>query len=259
MLFAFLDEFGHIGPYFSHGTKYRESPVFGMAGIVLPEEEVRGFATFFLQQKEFLFKHDIVKSGQLSAKWEKKGTSFIRRGPIEKYPEMRKTLFRIISGLRRRGGFVFYYGREKSFNRIGLNSTGLYKTVFSHALRNLNGYCETHGKNFVVVVDQHSSRKELLETSVKTMYGSDPCRRLASPPFEVESHISQNTQAADWIATIIGRMYAHMIDAPNFPDHEIIDRYFGDRVQDISFRSVFERRSALVVRTRSPSRTRKTC
>lgn len=258
MLFAFLDEFGHIGPYFTSGTKYRESPVFGVAGIVLPKEQVRGFATFFLQQKEHLFGEEIARSGQISAKWEKKGSSFIRRSPIEKYPEIRRSLFRIINGLRSRGGFIFYYGREKASNRTDLNHTGLYKTVLSHALRNLNGYCETHGKHFVVVVDQHSSRKELLETSVKTMYGNDPCRKLSSPPFEVESHISQNTQAADWIATIIGRMYAYAIDNASFPDHELVDRYFGDRVQDISYRSVFEKRTTLAAQARSQSRTRKT-
>jgi hypothetical protein len=243
MLFAFLDEFGHIGPYLDEGQKYRESPVFGLAGIVLPKEQIRGFATFFLQQKEHLFKADIARSGQLAARWEKKGTSFIRRKPVEDYPEIRRSIFRILNGLHRRGGFVFYYGREKTRNRKDLNATGLYKTVFAHALRNLNSYCEDNDRHFVVVVDQHSSRKDLLETSVKTMYGNNPCRKLASPPFEVESHISQNIQAADWIATIVGRMYSYAIDPNAFLDNKMIDTYFGDRLQNVSCRSVFERRS----------------
>ena len=40
--FAYLDEFGHVGPYISpiHPT-YKESPVFGLAGFVLPSEEVK--------------------------------------------------------------------------------------------------------------------------------------------------------------------------------------------------------------------------
>lgn len=245
MLFAFLDEFGHIGPYFDEGSKYRENPVFGLAGIVLPKEEIRGFASFFLKQKELLFAADLASCGQIAAKWEKKGTSFIRKKPVEKYPEIRRTIFRILNDLERRGGFVFYYGREKRRNATGYNSTGLYKTVFSHALRNINEYCEQKEKHFVVVVDQHSSRKELLETSVKTMYGNQPCRKMASPPFEVESHISQNIQAADWVATIVGKMYAYSLCPDAFPEHEMIDKYFGDRIQNISYRSVLERRHAL--------------
>ena len=44
--FAYLDEFGHVGPYVARtDPKYRESPVFGLAGFVLPAEEVRGFGT----------------------------------------------------------------------------------------------------------------------------------------------------------------------------------------------------------------------
>ena len=49
---AYLDEFGHIGPYVSKDDpKHRTSPVFGFAGFVLPAEEVRGFGTWFFQRK----------------------------------------------------------------------------------------------------------------------------------------------------------------------------------------------------------------
>ena len=50
--FAYLDEFGHIGPYVSgEDSRYNESPVFGLAGFVLPSEQVRGFGTWFFQRK----------------------------------------------------------------------------------------------------------------------------------------------------------------------------------------------------------------
>ena len=50
--FAYLDEFGHIGPYVSReDSRYNESPVFGLAGFVLPSEQVRGFGTWFFQRK----------------------------------------------------------------------------------------------------------------------------------------------------------------------------------------------------------------
>ena len=44
--FAYLDEFGHIGPYLGRThPRCNDSPVFGIAGLVLPVNEVRGFGT----------------------------------------------------------------------------------------------------------------------------------------------------------------------------------------------------------------------
>ena len=42
--FAYLDEFGHVGPYVSRADPHHnDSPVFGLAGYVLPAVQVRGF------------------------------------------------------------------------------------------------------------------------------------------------------------------------------------------------------------------------
>ena len=44
---AYLDEFGHVGPYIDRThPRHNDSPVFGLAGFVLPLDEVRGFATW---------------------------------------------------------------------------------------------------------------------------------------------------------------------------------------------------------------------
>jgi hypothetical protein len=217
--------------------------VFGVGGFLIPDHAVRNFATFFLQQKQHLFGNEIAASGVMAAKWEKKGTSFIRPGPIEKYPNIKRTIFRVLGRLEKSRGNVFYYGREKIRNQIGLNSNGLYKTVLSHAIRGLDAYCDLIDEKFIIIVDQHSARKELLETAIKTMYGNPACRRLASPPFEVESYANQNIQCADWIATILGRMYAFAFMPNEYADHEKIDRYFGDRIQNLSVRSTCMKRT----------------
>lgn len=243
MIFVYLDEFGHIGPFESRTSqKHNESPVFGLAGMMLPERAVRPFATYFLKQKEFHFADEIKKSKKMAAKWEKKGTSFIRPKPIADYVEARRVLHRILKKIDELGGNVFYYGREKIVGAKDLNSIGLYTTCLSHALRNIDAECEKRKEPFVVVVDQHSARKELLECAAKTMYGSQPCRNLASPPFEVESYINQNIQAADWIATLIGRLFAYRTLPEQYGDHEGIDRIFGSRVQGLEAGCIFEKR-----------------
>lgn len=230
MIFAFLDEFGHSGPYFSaHHPRFNTSPVFGLAGCLLPDHAVRNFASFFIQRKTELLAPEIERSGKNAYEWEKKGTNFFTARSIVRYPAVRNVMFRIIRHIDLKGGRLFYYGREKIREREGLNSNGLYKTVFSNAIRRIDHYCETVGENFVVVMDQNSVRRELLETAAKTMYGSAPARRMASPPFEVESHLNQNIQAADWIATIAGRLWSRELDPEGFAHLEPYARYFDAR------------------------------
>lgn len=244
MHFVYLDEFGHIGPYVSrHSSKHNESPVFGVAGIILPENAVRPFATFFLKNKENNFASELNSSGKKIYKWEKKGTSFIRPGVMKQYPEARRTLHRVMKKVGDFGGHIFYYGREKQKGvHDHLNPTGLYTTCFAHALRRVNSYCEERNSSFVVVMDQHSARRELLETASKTMFGSNPCRNLASPPFEVESYLNQNIQAADWIATLVGRLTAREVSRDEYSDMDHIHQVFSERLYELRRYSLLEKR-----------------
>lgn len=243
MYFVYLDEFGHIGPYLGRASrKHNESPAFGLAGMILPEQAVRPFASYFLQQKKFAFSAEIDGAGKMAAKWEKKGTSFIRPNPLKKYPEARRVVHRILKKIGAMNGHLFYYGREKIYGRTDLNPTGLYTTCMAHALRRLDGYCNRRNSTFVVILDQHSARKELLECATKTMFGQKPCRSLASPPFEVESYLNQNIQAADWIATLVGRLAAHELRPDEFPDYEHTKTLFSERVNNLTRESIIEKR-----------------
>jgi hypothetical protein len=171
--FVYLDEFGHLGPFMTRtAPKYNESPVFGLAGIILPEESVRLFATKILKLKEYIFRDEIRRSGQPSSHWEKKGTEIFTARQVAKYPHFRSTGFRLLNYIRDSGGKVFYYGREKISGTTDVNSIGLYKTVLGHAIRQLENFCVSTNSNFVLVVDEHSARKQLLITSLQTMYGS---------------------------------------------------------------------------------------
>ncbi|WP_420636669.1 DUF3800 domain-containing protein [Candidatus Palauibacter sp.] len=87
--FAYLDEFGHIGPYVSReDPKHNDSPVFGLAGFVLPSERVRGFGTWFFKRKCQLLERDIEESGQHPARWEKKGSRLYTVRNIKRYPAL---------------------------------------------------------------------------------------------------------------------------------------------------------------------------
>jgi hypothetical protein len=208
-----------------------------LAGIILPETAIRPFATKFLQLKEHVFKREITSANTIGALWEKKGTEIFTAKQIAKYKHFRATGFRVINEIRNCGGKIFYYGREKISGTTDVNSIGLYTTVLSHAIRQLESFSTAHRTNYVMVVDEHSARKQLLITASKTMFGQTPAKHLLSPPFEVESYINQNIQAADWMAAIVGRLWAHETRPNEYPDHADFRKYFWARVHQVSTHS----------------------
>jgi hypothetical protein len=238
MIFAYLDEFGHAGPYYGvEHPKFNTSPVFGVAGFVLPETAIRPFATKFLKLKCNLLGPEIERSQKHGYEWEKKGSSLFTPSSIVKYPQIREAMLRLINEVRNSQGKIFYYGREKIRDTQEVRANGLYTTVFAHAIRQIDAYCESINDNFVLIVDEHSSRRELLETAAKTMFGQQPVRRLLSPPFEVESYLNQNIQAADWFATIVGRLWNHKLEPDDFAKYADYQKYFWARLHAVATHS----------------------
>ena len=243
MFFVYLDEFGHIGPFVNRRDgRHNASPVFGIAGIVLPENRIRQFSSSFLHLKSVVFAEDIRRANRPSFQWEKKGSDIFRPKAIENYPSLRSAGFRLINMLHNNGGSIFYHGREKTVSKLDGNPVGLYTTVLSHTIRQLDSHCEACGNNYVLVLDQHDARRELLDCASKTMYGREPARRLLSPPFEVESHLNQPIQAADWIAAIVGRLWAFEVQSGQYADHEKFHRYYWQRIHQHAIYSSLRKR-----------------
>ena len=81
--FAYLDEFGHVGPYVSRSDRrHNDSPVFGFAGFVMPVEEVRAFGIWFFQRKRELLGFEIRRSGKHPAVWENRRDRAFTGPPI---------------------------------------------------------------------------------------------------------------------------------------------------------------------------------
>ena len=74
------------------------------------------------------------------------------------------------------------------------------------------------------------------------MYGEPPANQLLSPPFEVESYLNQNIQAADWIAAIVGRLWSHELDPSGFHEYRIYKDLFWDRIHKVAAPSLVKRR-----------------
>ncbi len=209
MYFAYLDEFGHIGPFVDRKhPRYKESPVFGLAGFVMPTDHVRHFGTWFFQRKCQLMKANIKRSGKHPWEWEKKGAKLYHPNNMHRYPWLRHFTLRLFSKIRNSGGFVFYCGLEKTASPGEHNPEGLYRSILRQSIKRIDEFCEkdcSSPEGFALLLDEHDQRKSLLAQAARSMYGpADQCKRLVEQPFHLESHRYQNLQVADWIAGLIG-------------------------------------------------------
>ena len=75
--------------------------------------------------------------------------------------------------------------------------------------------------------------------------GTDPRRALIEPPFHLEGHRYQTVQAADWIAALIGRLGAYWVEPAVWPENEVFQRYYGERLKQVHVRSGIRREGTL--------------
>ncbi|MDE0450244.1 MAG: DUF3800 domain-containing protein [Gammaproteobacteria bacterium] len=238
---AYLDEFGHVGPYVSRGhPRHNDSPVFGFAGFLMPAEEVRAFGTWFYQRKCELLAHELARSGKHPAVWEKKGSSLYRAAGIARYPALRSATNRLLNRIVRTGGRVFYVGARKG-EPARHDSNALYAEMLREAVGQIDAFCREDcepAARFLLALDEHPSRDAVLTAVAGDMYGrGETRRRLIEPPFHLESHRYQTVQAADWIAALVGRLGAFWTEPDIWPENDVFRRYFEDRLAAVQVRS----------------------
>jgi hypothetical protein len=243
LFLAYLDEFGHIGPYIAKShPAYNESPVFGLAGLILPHTEVRSFGTWFFQRKCDLLRFEIERSGEHPAVWEKKGSALYTTRNIENYPELVRFTKRFLNRIARCGGHVFYVGMHKTAAPIEHRPMKLYTAVLREAMKRLNQFAESSKESLLIVIDEHQEREALITEASRAMFHPDhPCTCLIEPPVQVESHRYQTVQAADWICGLVGRLGAYWADPVSFPDFIWAENLFGPRVAQVQIRSGIRR------------------
>ena len=188
---AYLDEFGHVGPYVARGhPRHNDSPVFGFAGFLMPAEEVRAFGTWFFQRKCELLAHELRRSRKHPAVWEKKGSSLYRAASMTRYPALRAATNRLLNRIARTHGRVFYVGvRKKEPARH--DSNALYEEMLREAVARIDAFCREDcgpAARFLLALDEHPSRDAVLSAVARDMYGpardTEAADRAAFPPRE---------------------------------------------------------------------------
>ena len=123
--------------------------------------------------------------------------------------------------IRKQGGFVIYVGVHKHNDVARHNANRLYLSVLKETMKRLNQTClEDHhpAEDFLLVMDEHDSRADLVTEAARAMYNAiDPRTALIEPPFQAESYRYQTLQAADWLAGLIGRLTAYEAEPADYP------------------------------------------
>lgn len=241
---VYLDEFGHIGPFVSrHHKSYNDSPVFGLAGMLLPVEAVREFAIFFYQLKCHLLAWDLQHKnpGNLPAyQWEKKGSAVYTTVNVGKYKALRDATFRLLKRIHQAGGHVFYTGEHKTTAPEVHDSTQTFKRQLLQTVRKIDRFCSNEGSTFMVLLDEQQAGDEWRERNVEActlaMFedSSEKSRTLVEPPLQGESHLFQTLQCADWICGLVGRLTAYSVSPHEYAEWDIFQKYFADRLQAVA-------------------------
>lgn len=234
---AYLDEFGHIGPFVArHDPQYKTHPVFGLGGFVLPAASVRSFSAFFQNLKCELLEWEIAQSGEHPGRWEKKGSALLTTQNIEKYPEVGKAIKRIFARIRRDGGSVFFYGQVKPVGaNVAESSRQRYDHVMIQSIRRLGWSYGSWGSNLMILDEvDNQSRQEALASATGFMFGSRDGRHLTEPPMQVESHLYPTVQCADWICALLGRTTAYLADPVTYSDFGWAHRMFGKTLSELT-------------------------
>lgn len=237
---AYMDEFGHMGPYISHGhLQYKTHPAFGIGGLVLPYPQVRQFATFFFQLKNRLLGFEIRRDGIHPAQWEKKGSSLYRTENVLKYPELRKATFRLFNKISECGGYAMYVGAEKP-RADAINSKELFHSTLVEIIKRLDEECAMRNAKFLLILDEQEKsvmRAEIVERSGIEMFGGNKRKTLIEPPVQAESHLYQTLQCADWLCGLFGRMSHLQFEPDHKAEFQWFETYFKRRLDEICRRS----------------------
>lgn len=226
MLIAYLDEFGHVGPYIDpEHAKYNTHPVFGYAGFVMPSQNVRQFGAFFEYIKANLLDFEIQRDGAHPCRWEKKGAALLTTTNVQRYPDLTQSLNRLFRRLQELDGQVIYYGQVKpvgSAKETNESASDRNAHHLRQILCRLSSYANNRDSDVMVVLDATDEKARLDAVSAMSRFiyaktSPNELKRIVEVPMQVESHLYGTIQFADWLCALIGRLsHYEYVDGSQF-------------------------------------------
>ena len=215
MLIAYIDEFGHQGPYISHNDKkYGTHPIFGYGGFIIPDYNVRALGGYFEHIKENLLRWEIEKAKKHPRRWEKKGSALLTSRNIKKYgSEIEPALRRIYAKLTELDGQVFFFGKQKPIGTVkqtGETTEKREERCLIETIKRLGRVASKANERIFVIMDatDTDNRERAVATLGKTIYSrlNHDTNSIIEIPIQADSHLYGNIQLADWSCALLGRL-----------------------------------------------------
>ena len=244
MYIGYFDEFGHNGAYISRNDpSYKTHPVFGIGGFIIPADNVRNLSGAFRRIKEQGLKAEIdarvIAKGLPVERWEKKGASLLTTQNVSKYWEVRRMMNRVLNKLEQFDAQIIFYGQEKprgTNEETGEDESSRYEHAMKQLIKRINWSLPENQQHLMILDKQGpKERMEIFAYSAAFMFSDEDADKMLEPPLEVESHLYQTVQCADWICALLGRISAYKYD-PEFKDYDWSIRYFGNQLAKVSSR-----------------------
>lgn len=214
MLVAYIDEFGHEGPFVSpEHRKYHQHPAFGYAGMILPAEHARTFGAYFKRQRNTLFR-TLVDASPTPSQFEKKGNEYFSTGSIDSYPQHVRVFRALVEKLSSLGGVLFYHGHEKQLGPVSVTGRESRDTVeqsLRETLNRIGRYAEHKDTQVLIIADAitDKTRREIAANMYAHIYSRSSeypeMKRIVEVPLHIESKLNSNVQFADWVCALIAR------------------------------------------------------
>jgi len=227
VLVAYLDEFGHVGPYISPThRKYNDHPIFGYGGYIIPASQIRSFGSSFERVKDKHFKTEIQAAGAHPRRWEKKGSDLLTEGSWSLRRQEIKRKFSYLSArLKQCGGEFFYYGELKPLGTAKETRQSAIErsaSILIQTIRNLSYVASKAGKNMFVFLDQvdTNNHAHAITNMAGFLYSKDSpasTRRIVEVPMQLESERYGAMQFADWYCALLSRTtYSRFVETDRF-------------------------------------------
>ena len=242
MYIGYFDEFGHNGAYISRNDpRYKTHPVFGIGGFIIPANNIRQLSGAFRRIKERGLKAEIdakvIAKGKPVERWEKKGAALLTTQNVQRCQEVRNIINRLLRKLEQLDAQIIFYGQEKprgTNEETGENEQSRYDHAMKQLIQRIN-WSLSEDQRHLMILDKQGpkERMEIFASSAAFMFSNQDADKLLEPPLEVESHLYQTVQCADWICALLGRISAFKYD-PDFKEFEWAIKYFGNRLAHTS-------------------------
>jgi hypothetical protein len=246
---AYLDEFGHIGPFVAvQHPRFNTHPAFGYAGFAIEARNVREFASYFEHLKQDLLAFEITRDGAHPRRWEKKGASLLTSRNMDVYGgEIGPVLRRLARRLARLDGRFVFAGEIKSTGspaQTGESAADRSARSLRQVILKLSRFADARDEPIMIFMDAVDEKPRLaaVMAAASFIYAAHvpELRRVVEIPMQLESHYYATTQYADWLCALVSRAsHFHLVDGSGFgwaPD--LLAQCFGSSARHVETSSI---------------------